>query len=235
MTATTRLAHKARTAGLKMGRRRDVVSAAGLGAPAWDKISREDHVASARIEWMRAGNGIWHKGVPVGTAPKMGFQLWVALPPSEENAPPESIYLPPSDTPQEGPARILLGRYGQAQSTIPAPKDMNYLAVRLADGERWSYAPPHGHNVAWVAVSTGALKSSSNIRAGELVVFEESGQAIDFVAEQDTTFVLGSAIKHPHDLVTGCYSVHSSRERLAQGEAEIRRLAMVLRAQGKLG
>ena len=55
-------------------------------------------------------------------------------------------------------------------------------------------------------------------------MFEESDQGIDFVAQGDTAFVLGSAVKHPHDLVLGHYSVHTSQAALAEGEAEIRRI-----------
>jgi len=61
-------------------------------------------------------------------------------------------------------------------------------------------------------------------------VFEEGGQAIDFVAEGETEFVLGSAVKHPHELVTGYYSVHTSEAALAQGETEIERIGSQLRS-----
>jgi len=44
---------------------------------------------------------------------------------------------------------------------------------------------------------------------------------------------LGSAIKHPYPLVLGYYSVHTSRERLDQGEAEINRIGQRLRAAGR--
>jgi hypothetical protein len=37
--------------------------------------------------------------------------------------------------------------------------------------------------------------------------------------------VLGSAVKHPHPLVCGYYSVHTSEPALAIGEAGIRRVA----------
>jgi hypothetical protein len=66
-------------------------------------------------------------------------------------------------------------------------------------------------------------------------VFEESGEAIDFTAQGDTAFVLGSAVKHPHELVMGYYSVHTSRAALAQGEAEIQRIGMRLKEEGRLG
>lgn len=192
------------------------------------------------VEWMRAGNGVWHTGAPApGVQRVSGFQLWVALPASEENAPAQSMYLAPSQVPQDGPARVLLGRHGAAQSAIAAPAPMNYLAVELKDGERWRYVPPAGHTVGWLAVSAGALDagddSSGPVGAGELAVFEESGEAIDLVAQGDTRFVLGSAVPHPHELVMGHYSVHTSRAALDQGEAEIRRIGAKLRQEGRLG
>src|SRR6202166_1977698 len=50
-------------------------------------------IASGRIEWMRAGGGIWHTGGAVGTERIKGYQLWVALPPDLENGPAPSQYL----------------------------------------------------------------------------------------------------------------------------------------------
>jgi redox-sensitive bicupin YhaK (pirin superfamily) len=200
-----------------------------------DTTGKKGVLSAGGVEWMRAGNGVWHTGAPVGDSPVLGFQLWVALPASEENAPAQSLYLAPSQVPQEGPARVLLGGYGTAQSAIPAPASMNYLAVRLKDGERWRYAPPAGHTVAWVAVNAGRLDAGGPVGTGELAVFAESGDAIDFVAHGDTAFVLGSAVKHPHELVMGYYSVHTSKAALDQGEAEIRRIGARLREEGRLG
>jgi redox-sensitive bicupin YhaK (pirin superfamily) len=199
-----------------------------------DTTGKTGVLPAGGVEWMRAGNGVWHTGAPVNDSPVLGFQLWVALPASEEVAPAQSLYLAPSQVPQDGPARVLLGRYGAAQSTIPAPASMNYLAVRLKDGERWRYATPAGHTVAWVAVNAGQLDAGGPVDAGELAVFEESGEGIDFVAHGDTAFVLGSAVKHPHELVLGYYSVHTSKAALAQGEAEIQRIGTRLRQEGRL-
>jgi redox-sensitive bicupin YhaK (pirin superfamily) len=184
------------------------------------------------IEWMRAGNGVWHTGAPdpSGVA---GFQLWVALPPDMENAPNASHYVMPNGVPVEGPARVILGAYGDSRSPIAAPPGMTYLSVTLEDGQRWSYQPAKGHDVAWVAVHEGAIRTPSRVSAGEMAIFEASPQAIDFVAEGDARFVLGSAIRHPHDLHLGNYSVHTSAEALRRGEQEIRRIGTELRAQGK--
>jgi redox-sensitive bicupin YhaK (pirin superfamily) len=183
------------------------------------------------VEWMRAGNGVWHTGAAEPGRVR-GFQLWVALPPEMENAANASHYVTPEEVPVDGPVRVILGAYGKAKSPISSPP-MSYLVVSLKAGERWSFHPPKGHSVVWVAVHDGLLRTSSPIPSGEIAIFEPSEESIDFVAEGITRFVLGSAAKHPHDLVLGNYSVHTSAEALRQGEAEIRRIGQELRADGK--
>ncbi len=184
------------------------------------------------VEWMRAGHGVWHTG-QAEPGVMRGFQLWVALPPELENAPNASRYVMPEEIPSVGPARVILGSYGGARSPIDAPP-MTYLQVSLKAGERWTYQPEEGHLVAWVAVSDGALLASSRIAPGEVAIFESSNAAIDFIAERDTRFVLGSAKPHPHELVLGNYSVHTTAEALREGEREIDRIGRQLRANGTL-
>src|SRR5262249_29597319 len=118
------------------------------------------------------------------------------------------------------------------KSPIEAPT-MTYLLVSLKDGERWTYQPPAGHDVAWVAVSDGLLQASSPIGEGEMAIFERSGEPIEFIADGWTRFVIGSARRRPQPLVRGEYSVHTSQHTLRQAEAEIRRIGDQLRKQGK--
>jgi redox-sensitive bicupin YhaK (pirin superfamily) len=136
--------------------------------------------------------------------------------------------------PEEQPARVILGSYGRAKSTIALSTRINYLDVQLAAGERWVYQPPLGHEVAWLAVSQGALLTPEPVSAGELAVFEESNNAIAIQADSASRFVLGSAAKHPHELVLGRYSVHTTRAALDAGELEIRRIGDRLAAYGLL-
>ena len=199
-----------------------------------DTTGAEGVLLAGGVEWMRAGNGAWHDATLTNDGDMQGFQLWVALPPSLENAPAQSTYLAPSQVPHSGPARVLLGHYGGAQSPIEAPASMTYLAVSLKDGEHWQYTPPAGHTIAWLAVNAGRLDAGALIESGELAVFQESEQPIDFIAQGDTSFVLGSAVKHPHDLVMGHYSVHTSQAALVQGETEIQRIGARLRQEGRL-
>jgi len=186
------------------------------------------------VEWMRAAGGVWHTGGPVGTAHVKGFQLWVALPPEMENIASEARYLGREHFQSHGPARVILGRLGEAASKVPAPAVMNYLDVALKKGERWRYDPPDRHTVAWIAVHRGKLATPEIVDEGELAVFEESNAALEFEALEDTGFVLGSAVKHPHDLVLGNYSVHTSQRTLDQGEAKIAEIGKRLREEGRI-
>ena len=189
----------------------------------------EGQLDAGGVEWMNAGNGVWHDGGAAG-GPVTGFQLWLALPAEDENGPAHSQYLPAEKVPSVGPARVIIGSYGGATSAIRPRASINYLHVKLNDGERWTYTPPAGHDVAWVSVASGALRTANTTVGREVAVFADGQQPIDFVADGDTEFVLGSAVKHPYELVTGYYSVHTSQAALVQGETEIQRIGSHLRA-----
>jgi len=200
-----------------------------------DTTGKSGVVETGGLEWMKAGHGVWHDGGVAGSDPLRFFQLWVALPRADENAAPESQYVSREQVQEDGPVRVLLGRYGNARSVIRAPAGVNYFHVQLKDSERWRYVPPAGHNVAWLAVDRGALQTSQRIDEGVLAVFEEGAEgAIEVQAVGDSSFVFGSAIKHPHPLVLGYYSVHTSAAALARGEAEIERIGERLRAAGRV-
>jgi redox-sensitive bicupin YhaK (pirin superfamily) len=186
------------------------------------------------IEWMRAGRGVWHGGGAGEPGRTRGFQLWIALPPNLELGSSVSLYQCPQDIRQEGPARVLLGRYGSATSAIEAPSAINYLAVRLKAGERWRYEPPAGHTVLWVAVGEGVVSAPDELRESDLAAFEPSNDAIEFAAQSDAEFVLGSAVPHEHDLVLGYYSVHTSPGTLREGEAQIAAMRARLVREGRL-
>ena len=186
------------------------------------------------VEWVRAGRGMWHgKELSAGTsATVQGFQLWIALPPDLENAEPEAQYNGAEQMPNIGPARLIIGAYGGAKSPVGAPSAINYLVVTLKAGERWTYEPPPGHVIAWVALAKGALSTAEHVSEGELAIFEESEASITFegAVGVGAVFVLGSAVPHPYELHLGSYSVHTSADALAAGERHIRELKQRLDA-----
>lgn len=198
-----------------------------------DTTGKSGVIGAGAVEWMKAGNGVWHEGSVIGKKTLRGFQLWIALPPGEENGPAESQYIDADFVPQVGPVRVILGSYGDAVSPIHAPAGIHYYQVNLSRGDTWRYVPALGHNVAWLAVDQGRLQAPQLVQAGDIAVFEEGYKAIEVYAEEATSFVFGSAIKHPYPLVLGYYSVHTNRDALARGEAEIHRIGLSLREQGR--
>jgi redox-sensitive bicupin YhaK (pirin superfamily) len=200
-----------------------------------ETTDREGVIETGGVEWMRAGRGVWHTGGMSGEERTKGFQLWVALPPALELAEPEGQYLSASDFKSVGPARVIAGEYDGVKSVVTSPEDLTYLDVRLKAGDRWRFTPPKGHNVAWVASHKGLLSTPALVAAGEAVVFEEGDQPVEFEAVTDAGFVLGSAIKHPYDLVSGHYSVHTTIEALREGEQNIATVGRRLHNQGVLG
>ena len=186
------------------------------------------------VEWFKAAGGAWHGGGGGNQGRTRGFQLWLALPESEELGPSESLYLSPDRIPSIGPVSILLGSYGGIDSPLKAPSPINYLAVRLKAGETWRYDPPAGHDVAWIALAAGSLSVPEPVEASELVTFDRSATPILFHAEAVSEFVLGSAAHHPHDLVLGYYSVHTSPAALDTAERRIAEIQARLRQEGVL-
>src|SRR3977135_4137841 len=148
------------------------------------------------VEWMQAGRGMWHGGGLAKAGRTRAFQLWIALPPALELGPTISLYQGPEDVPQDGPARVLLGRYGAAANAIASPSPINYLAVRLSAGERWRYQPPTGHTVLWAAIASGVLSAPDDLRRAELAAFQPSSKAVEFEAMNAPELVLGSTPPH---------------------------------------
>lgn len=184
----------------------------------------------------RAGGRVWHgKEMSPGEVTRIqGFQLWLALPPEFENGEPESRYIEAKDMASAGPAHVIVGRHEGVQSPVPAPDGINYLLVTLRPGEHWTYRPPVGHSVGWLALAKGALETGAEITAGEMAIFEPGEATIPLRASgnEDSVFVLGSAAPHPYPLHLGNYSVHTSAEALAEGERRLAELGRKLRGIG---
>ena len=200
-----------------------------------ETTGREGVIETGGVEWMRAGSGVWHSGGMYGKERITGFQLWVAMNPELELAEPQSQYLGASEFHSAGPARVIAGEYDGVKSIVESPSGITYLDVRLKAGERWTFNPAKGRDVAWIASHQGIVATPEQVSIGELAVFEEGDQAIEFEALSDTGFILGSAVKHPYDLVTGHYSVHTNAEALRRGESNIAAIGRRLHAQGMLG
>jgi len=194
-----------------------------------DSTGKSGTLGPRSIEWMQAGNGVWHGGGPAGGSEALrGFQLWIALPPSLELADAFSDYVEDESVPRDGNARLLLGSHREATSSIAYHEPVTYLHVKLRDGERWTYRPAASHDVAWLAVAVGGLLVDGQTLRREMAVFEEGSGAIEVLAQGEAEFVIASATKHPHPLVTGYYSVHTNEDALVRGEAGYAKIARTM-------
>lgn len=201
-----------------------------------DSTGKAGLLTAGTVEWMQAGGGVWHTTSPViqDGVRLRGFQLWLALPELLENAAPESLYIEPNEIPKVGPARVIIGEYQGAISPLPQISPITYLHVSLADGEVWTFDPPASHDVFWIAINEGSISVSGEILSDQIAIFEAGAGALAVQAHGEVNFVLGSAAKHPHPLVTGSYSVHTSEIALKIGEAGIREVGKRLRAEGRI-
>ncbi len=199
-----------------------------------DTSGKTGVVPAGGLEWMRAGGGAWHGGNVPGENLKRGFQLWVALPPGQEDSESASFYASPTEVKREGNVHVLLGSYGKVKSPFEAPSPMNYFRVNLKDGELWHYEPPKGHTVAWAFPYQGALKAGETITNEELSVFEASEKALDLEAVGETAFMFGSSVPHDHLLVLGPYSVHTNAHSLEAAQRRILQIERRLIEEGKL-
>jgi hypothetical protein len=83
-------------------------------------------------------------------------------------------------------------------------------------------------------LGAGSVLVPDELHQGELVAFKASSAAIEFEAQSDAEFVLGSAVPHDYDLVLGSHSVHTTTEALREAEARISEIQTRLIQQGRL-
>ena len=200
-----------------------------------DTTGQAGTVEARGLEWMRAGGVAWHTGHVLPRRDTVtAFQLWVALPPDLEESVAEGRYVPPSDVPQVGNVRVLLGSYGGATCPIPAPSPMVYLDVVLAEGETWTYTPAPGHTVAWALVYDGAARVGGEDVRDTLVALATGEGEVRIEAITGARVLFGCAQPHAHPLVLGPHSVHTGVAPLQRSAARIRAVGQALRERGVL-
>ncbi|HSI38799.1 MAG TPA: pirin family protein [Methylotenera sp.] len=201
-----------------------------------DSTGKAGVLTAGTVEWMQAGGGVWHTASPLaktGTHLR-GYQLWLALPQSLENAAPESLYIEPNEIPKVGPVRVILGEYQGAKSPLPQISPITYLHVRLEDGEHWTFDSPANHDVLWLAIDEGSIRVSGETLTNGIAIFDSESAPLILQALGTVNFMLGSAVKHPHPLVTGYYSVHTTDDALKIGEEGIKTVGKRLKAEGRI-
>ena len=196
-----------------------------------DAAGRHGKVRAGGFAWMNAAHAVWRGGAASDELLRV-FQLWISLPALRQSCPDVSEDITPQQVEQQGPASVILGQFGRARSALrSAPAGIHCLRVTLRDGQRWHYAAPAGHNVAWLAVDRGGLQLQEGERVywEQIGVFGDSGGVIEAQADGDTSLVLGSARRQP-PLASYGYPLPASIAALVQPEPQPQGIASRLRA-----
>jgi hypothetical protein len=195
-----------------------------------DTTGETGKIPTGGLEWMQAGGGVWHGG-GFGDSPRIrGFQLWVALPPSLELGPAQSLYLKPDQIQRDGPVACSWAATEAPAARSQRPRRSTTCRCRSRRASvgrisRPSSTRSHGLRSAGEAFVRRSRCKPASWRSSR------SRTSHRLHAETDVELVVGSAVKHPHELVLGHYSVHTSADALRAGEARIQQIANRLRAK----
>lgn len=200
-----------------------------------DTTGQHGVVEARGIEYVQTGGCIWHRALMKQRGDNaLGFQLWLALTPREEEAAPHAQYIAPQDVKASGAVRVILGEYEGTRSQIETPYPVNYFDVTLEEGQTWSYLPPDSHDVVWAFVYQGTAQVAEHSTQEELLIFDREPGTLAVTAKTKLGMMVGSAPRHPYPLVVGRNSVHTSKEALRASEARIAQLGASLRQQGRI-
>jgi hypothetical protein len=122
-----------------------------------------------------------------------GLRVGIATPPGRGLAPVADLPVSLAQLPTAGCATVLLGLYGGRWSPIASPGTVTLLYVKLRRGQKWTYTPRPGQSVGWVYAADGKLYANGTTVSNALAIFADIDAPIDFVAESDVGFAVGSA------------------------------------------
>lgn len=163
-------------------------------------------VVAGGFTWTTPDEVAWHACGRASGEPLRAFQLWVELASSTASFAGENQSVAPHELQEEGPVRVTLGKLGRARSPLAhAPSDINFFHVRLQDRQCWRYVAPDGHNVTWIAVDRGGVRLPQDGRVfrKQIALFGDSPGVIQVQADDESSFVLGSARRVSNALVQG--------------------------------
>jgi redox-sensitive bicupin YhaK (pirin superfamily) len=171
-----------------------------------DSLGTVREIAPGAVNWMTAGRGIVHsERTPAdlrGRARAMhGLQLWVALPPEQEQGEPAFQHVAAPDIPERTvdgvQVRVLVGEAFGARSPVRAASPTLYLDLDLPAGARWTL-PALAEQQA-LYVPTTALRLDGTELPPQTMAVLPSGASVQLEASVPTRCVLigGAALPQP--------------------------------------
>ena len=179
------------------------------------------------VQWMTAASGLVHEEFHSEDYARRGgrfemVQLWVNLPARDKMSAPgyqgiTADRIPAADLPNgAGIARIIAGRYGNANGAARTFTPMNVWDLRLKASHLLSIELPEGDTAA-LFVLRGSLRIGAHaVRAAELAVLERDGTELAFEITEDAVVLLLSGKPLDEPIVGHGPFVMNTREEIMQ-------------------
>ena len=176
---------------------------------------------------MQAGGGIWHKEMYEPRAGTIGIiQLWLQLPPGEEDGPVRYINRQPGEIPSVDNTRVLVGAFKGVAADVDIPVRMTYLDVALHQGNTWTFTPPDGQTCGFLLARSEALNvSGTSVPSLRLAVLVDSPETIEVSAVEDSKFIAVVAEPSLYPIVHEHGQMHTNRASLERAKTRIAELA----------
>jgi quercetin 2,3-dioxygenase len=159
-------------------------------------------ISAGDVQWMTAGSGIIHSGMPEKEFSKNGgklhgFQLWVNLPKSSKMVKPRYQEIPsskiPTGTTKDGnvSVKVIADESLGAKAVINTITPIMYLHFKLEPDASIVQSVPDEYNVFAYVIKGKALFEQSNknnniVERGNLVIFDKDGKEVYIQAAKDS-------------------------------------------------
>jgi redox-sensitive bicupin YhaK (pirin superfamily) len=192
-----------------------------------DSLGVHQVIRPGEVNWMTAGRGISHserfdtmreRGGPIN-----GIQAWVALPESQEEAPPAFTHFAASDLPHTqsngAELRVIAGSAFGLASPVATHSPLFYVHAELQDGASTSI--PGGYTERAVYIARGAISvAGRDYVPGQMLAFRSGSEATLTATGGATVMLLGGESLGPRHVWWNFVS--SRRERIEQAKDDWR-------------
>jgi redox-sensitive bicupin YhaK (pirin superfamily) len=192
-----------------------------------DTSSGKGVIKKGGMQWMQAGNGIWHKEFYAPINGKVdAHQLWVQLPPKVEDEPASYIDMEAKDVPiVDEKVKVITGSYKGVKANISLPVEVTYLDIELHTGEEIEIEIPKEQTRAIIFPRLGELEiEGRSLKDQEFAIFEENEGSIKIKALHDSLFILASTAPNIYPFVASRGQIHTNQSSLDNAKKNISNL-----------
>jgi redox-sensitive bicupin YhaK (pirin superfamily) len=192
-----------------------------------DSLGSVQEIRPGEINWMTAGRGIVHSERTPEEQRELGssahgLQLWVALPGTHEEAPPEFHHYPKETLPQLGAPgariRVLAGKTYGVESPVRTLSPLFYVEAALEAGAELLVPNDYEERAAYI-VEGGVCSGAERAEPGRMLVFAPHANIVLCAESASRLVLLGGA---PIDGTRHIWwnFVSSSEERIEQAKRD---------------